>query len=98
MQTTLDGYDIVPKSSYQLFDDRCTQRDIILALLMRKSFVPTSLLRLRAYQYNTRIFELRRGQHDGIAYDIKSVMVDGIYGYSLNKEGVVLNGITPTHD
>lgn len=63
--------------------NRKSQRDRILALLKKKDWVPTSVLRQMAYQYNARILELRRGLHDDKAYDIQSVRQDDKYGYVL---------------
>lgn len=42
------------------YDERTEQRTRILELFEQLGFVPTSVLRMVAYQYNARIFELRR--------------------------------------
>jgi hypothetical protein len=50
-----------------------SQRGRVLALLSRNSFVPTYLLARVSPQYNARIYELRRGRHDGNHYNIKPI-------------------------
>lgn len=56
-----------------------TQRNTILKLLEGTSFVPTQLLnQMGIYQYNARIYELRR-----LGYDIHSTQKDGVYGFEL---------------
>ena len=57
MQTTVKQY-----------DEHIDQRKRILKLLRDNDFVPTAQLRLIAYQYNARIYELRKK-----GYVIKSV-------------------------
>lgn len=47
-----------------------SQREKILQLLQTGCFVSTASLRLFSYQYNARLYELRRGRHDGICYHI----------------------------
>jgi len=69
-------------TDFKLFDTEIkrhdNQRDTILNLLKKHDFVPTARLRLFAYQYNTRIFELRR-----IWYNIISLSQNGKRGYKL---------------
>lgn len=54
------------------------QRGRILEMLRTHDFVPTASLRLFAYQYNARIFELRKAGHD-----IESCRQDGVVGFRL---------------
>jgi len=64
-------------------DDQCGK---ILKLLTENEFVSTkSLLNLGIYQYNARIFELRRGYYDNIIYNIISIKYNSIYGFKLEK-------------
>lgn len=60
------------------YDDKCRQRDRILTLLKRNEFVSTAELRLIAYQYNARIYELR-----ALGYVINSTHINGKYGFML---------------
>lgn len=55
-----------------------TQRDKILKLLIDNDFVSTAQLRLFAYQYNARIYELRKS-----GFDIKTARKDGKWGFTL---------------
>jgi len=57
---------------------RVAQRGLILALLRYFPFVPTSCLRDLSYQYNARIYELRRFGHN-----IKAIKNDGVCGFML---------------
>jgi len=43
------------------------QRSRILELLQKNKFVPTAQLRLIAYQYNSRLHELRKQNHNIIS-------------------------------
>lgn len=62
---------------------RKSQRTLILHLLKKNDFVSTASLRIIAYQYNARIFELRNGLHDNTQYHIESVRNNNKYGFVL---------------
>ena len=62
---------------------RNSQREQILKLLHKNNFVRTSHLRIIAYQYNARIYELRRGIHNNKLYDIRACREEGIHGFKL---------------
>lgn len=57
-----------------------TQRSIMLKLFIQLDFVPSGMLRTFAYQYNARIYELRR-----LGYVIKATKKDGVFGYIMEK-------------
>lgn len=60
------------------FDDKHKQKERILKLFKLSEFVPTAALRLIAYQYNARIYELRKA-----GYHIVSDKEDGKCGFRL---------------
>jgi len=64
------------QQTLELFDERTAQRERILELLKKNNFVKTSTLRIIAYQYNARIFELRQ-----IGYIIESCRENNICGF-----------------
>lgn len=72
MQTTLSRYEKVKT------DEKSDQRKRILELLLNNDFVATATLRLFAYQYNARIYELRRK-----GWIIKSMRKDNKCGFTI---------------
>lgn len=61
-----------------------SQRQRILEMLLDHPIVLSAELRLFAYQYNARIYELRKGMHDGLEYNIISLRDEkGRSGYKL---------------
>jgi len=70
------------------FDPYARQRQKILRLLDNEEFIPTQIfLQLGISQYNARIYELRRGEHDGKCHLIESTRRNGIYGFSYRGYG-----------
>ena len=59
-------------------DSGFNQRKRILNLLRKNEFVPTAQLRLFSYQYNARIYELRKA-----GWHILATKQDGRYGFEL---------------
>lgn len=67
-------------------NNRKSQCKTILKLLKAQDFVKTATLRMFSYQYNARIYELRRGLYDGKEYLINKAKDH------LNNYGFVLLG------
>lgn len=66
---------------------RKSQAEKILDLLNDYDFVPTrDLLSAGIYQYNARIFELRRGKLNNTNYIIEPCEVDGLTGFRLEHK------------
>ena len=70
------------------YSETQTQRERIKQLLLKHRFVPTAALRLFAYQYNTRIFELRKE-----GWPIQRAREDGKCGFTLEHEFAKMIGI-----
>lgn len=81
MNLTLNHYMEAEQAKKKVL--RYSQRQKILNLLRKNNFVRTSHLRIIAYQYNARIYELRKGMHDNLFYDIRSCRENSIHGFKL---------------
>ena len=66
------------ETKLESFDDKHVQKVRILKLFQISDFVPTAALRIIAYQYNARIYELRKS-----GYHIVSDKEDGKCGFRL---------------
>jgi hypothetical protein len=83
MQLELTKYPFITEITKRKLQSN-SQCQRILEKLRSQDFVSSAELRLFAYQYNTRIFELRKGFHDGIEHKIKSVRdKKGRTGYTM---------------
>lgn len=83
-QTNLQDYNIAEEctSKYKKggFRNQCER---LLLMFKRNRFIPTSQLMHCFSQYNARIYQLRRGELDGIRYKIYAKKQEGILGFEL---------------